>query len=453
LSEAGVDGLEDVFEHGRRPWGDVSEGEIITENGLRREPLPVALCILLAMSRLSNLLPALGHRNFRLFYAGFVVSLLGSWMQRVALSWLVLELTDSAFYVGLVDAVSMLPVLFFTLWAGVVADRFPRRGIVLVTQSGAMVFSAILAVLVFAGAITVWHILVLATLIGLTHAFDIPARHALMVDLVGKGDLTNAIALNSSAFNATRVVGPAIAGGIIGVVGVAMCFVLNSVSFLAVIGALLLLRLPPFKRREGLRSPWKDLREGFRYITSDVRSSTLVLNIAAFSIFGVPVFVLMPVMTRDVLGLGADAFGWMMSAVGVGALTGALGLAVFGHRLPRGRLLSIAAAAFGVFDVAFALSRSLPVSLVALVMLGFSMITMTALTNTLLQTIAPDELRGRVVAFYAWAFLGIAPFGALQAGWIAERIGTPNALAIGGTVCVVAAALLLLRSREVMTTR
>jgi MFS family permease len=374
-------------------------------------------------------------------------------MQRVALSWLVLDLTDSAFFVGLVDAVSMLPVLFFTLWAGVVADRFPRRGIVLVTQSGAMVFSAVLAALVFSGLITVWHIVVLATMIGLTHSFDIPARHALMVDLVGRDDLTNAIALNSSAFNATRVVGPAVAGAIIGVIGVAMCFLLNALSFIAVLAALLLLRLPPFEPPEGHRSPWKDLRDGLRYITTDVRSRTLVLNIAAFSIFGVPVFVLMPVMTRDVLGYGAEVYGWMMSAVGVGALTGALGLAVFGHRLPRGRLLSLAAAAFGVFDVAFALSRSLPISLVALVMLGFSMITMTALTNTLLQTIAPDELRGRVVAFYAWAFLGIAPFGALLAGSAAERIGTTNALAAGGAVCVAAAVILLLRSREVMTTR
>ncbi len=405
------------------------------------------------MSRTTKLFPALSHRNFRLFYIGFVVSLLGSWMQRVALSWLVLDLTDSAFYVGLVDAVSMLPVLFFTLWAGVVADRFPRRAIVLMTQTGAMVFSAILAALVFVQVITVWHVLVLATLIGLANAFDIPARHALMVDLVGKEDLTNAIALNSSAFNATRVVGPAIAGAVIGIIGVAICFLVNSVSFLAVIVALVLLRLPGFQPRAGLRSPWKELGEGFRYITSDVRSRTLVLNIAAFSIFGVPVFVLMPVMTRDVLGLGADAYGWMMSAVGVGALAGALGLAIFGHRLPRGRLLSIAAAAFGMFDVAFALSRSLTFSLVALVMLGFSMIIMTALTNTLLQTIAPDELRGRVASFYAWAFLGIAPFGALQAGWMAERIGTPNALAIGGTVCVVAAALLLLRSKHVLVTR
>lgn len=405
------------------------------------------------MSRLSNLLPALRHRNFRLFYAGFVVSLLGSWMQRVALSWLVLDLTDSAFYVGLVDAASMLPVLLFTLWAGVVADRFSRRGVVLVTQSGAMVFSAILAALVFAGVVTVWHLLVLATLIGLTHAFDIPARHALMVDLVGKDDLTNAIALNSSAFNATRVVGPAMAGVIIGVTGIAMCFLVNAISYVAVIGALMLLRLPPFGRPPGRHSPWNDMLEGFRYITSDTRSRTLVANIAAFSICGFPVFVLMPVMTRDVLGYGAEAYGWMMSAVGVGALAGGLVLALFGHRLPRGRLLSVAAAAFGVFDVAFALSRWLPTSLIALVMLGLSMITMTALTNTLLQTIAPDAFRGRVVAFYAWAFLGIAPFGALVAGWIAERIGAPGTLAIGGTICVGAAIVLLLRSRDIMRTR
>jgi MFS family permease len=248
-------------------------------------------------------------------------------------------------------------------------------------------------------------------------------------------------------------VGPAVAGVVIGVVGVAMCFLLNAISFVAVLAALLLLRLHPFVPPEGHRSPWKDMRDGLRYITTDVRSRILVMNIAAFSIFGVPVFVLMPVMTRDVLGYGAEVFGWMMSAVGVGALTGALGLAVFGHRLPRGRLLSLAAAAFGVFDVAFALSRSLPISLVALVMLGFAMITMTALTNTLLQTIAPDELRGRVVAFYAWAFLGIAPFGAVLAGSAAERIGTTNALAAGGAACIAAAVLLLLRSRDVMATR
>jgi len=405
------------------------------------------------MSRLATAFPALRHRNFQIFYAGFVVSLLGSWMQRVAQSWLVLDLTDSAFYVGLVDAVGMLPVLFFTLYAGVVADRLPRRGIVLATQSGAMVFAFVLAALVYADVVQVWHVVVLASLMGLSNAFDIPARHALMMDLVGRDDLTNAIALNSSAFNATRVIGPSVAGVIIGIIGVAACFLLNGVSYLAVIWALLVLRLPPFRRPEGPRSPWKQLREGFAYMATDVRSRTMVLHIAVFSIFGVPAFVLMPVMARDVLGRGATEFGWMMSAVGVGALAGALGIAVLSYRLRRGKLLSFAAVGFGVFDVAFALSRSLPLTLVALVMLGFSMILMTALTNTLLQTIAPDELRGRVVAFYAWAFLGLGPFGALQAGMVAEKLGTPTALAIGGTACLVSAVGLLLRSNEVQETR
>ena len=399
------------------------------------------------------LLPAFRHRNFRLFYVGFVVSLLGGWMQRVALSWLVLEMTDSAFYVGFVDAVSMLPILVFTLYAGVLADRFSKRNVVVVTQSAAMVLAFVLTGLVFADIVVLWHVIVLATLVGLTHAFDIPARHALMVDLVGKSDLTNAIALNSSAFNATRVVGPAIAGVIIGVVGVGLCFFLNGVTYLAVIAALVAIRLPAFRRPVARASPFRDIREGFRYVMADERSRTMVVNIATFSIFGLPAFVLMPVMARDVLGRGAEAYGWMMSAVGVGALAGALGLAVFGHRVPRGRYLSTAAAAFGALVILFAVSRSLAVTLAVLVLLGFAMIIMTALTNTLLQTIAPDELRGRVVSLYAWAFLGLGPFGALQAGVVAERLGTPWALAIGGSVCVVMAVLLLLRSRALIETR
>jgi MFS family permease len=399
------------------------------------------------------LLPAFRHRNFRLFYGGFVVSLLGGWMQRVAFSWLVLDMTDSAFYVGLVDAVSMLPILVFTLYAGVLADRFSKRNVVVVTQSAAMALTLILTFLVFAGLIELWHLIVLAVLIGLTHAFDIPARHALMVDLVGKDDLTNAIALNSSAFNATRVVGPAIAGVIIGAVGVGLCFLLNGVTYLAVIAALVVMKLPKFQASSARTSAWKDIREGFRYITDDVRSRTMVANIAVLSVFGLPAFVLMPLMARDVLGQGAESYGWMMSAVGLGALAGALGLAVFGHQLPRGRLLSWAAAAFGVLIVLFAASRSLVLTLAILVLLGFAMIIMTALTNTLLQTIAPDELRGRVVSFYAWAFLGLGPFGALQAGSVAERLGTPWALAIGGSVCFGAAVLMLLRSPSLMGTR
>jgi MFS family permease len=375
-------------------------------------------------------------------------------MHRVAQSWLVLELTDSAFWVGAVDALSALPVLVFTLYAGVVADRVARHRMVLVTQTAAMVLALALAGLVMAGFVQLWHVIAIAVLLGLAHAFDIPSRHALMTDLVGKEDLTSAIALNSAAFNATRVVGPAIAGALIGVIGVGACFLVNGISYLGVIAALLLLKLPPNRRAvEPPVSVWHRMLAGFSHIASDPRSRTMVLNIAFFSVFGLPAFVLMPVMARDVLGRGADAYGLMMSAVGAGALAGALGVALLGHRLPRGRILSWAATCFGALVVAFALSRSLPLTLGILVLLGFAMIAMTALTNTLLQTIAPDELRGRVVSFYAWAFVGLSPVGALQAGWVAERIGTPSALAAGGLVVCSAAILLLVRSREVQTTR
>ncbi len=400
------------------------------------------------------LFPALQHRDFRLFYAGFVVSLLGVWMQRVAQSWLVLELTDSAFWVGLIDALGSLPVLVFTLYAGVLADRVPRRPMVIVTQTSAMVFAVILAALVVADVIALWHIVVLAALLGTANAFDIPARHALMVDLVGKRDLTNAVALNSSAFNATRVVGPAIAGAVIAAVGVGLCFLLNGVSYLAVIGALLLIRVSAQgSGTGGAESAWVRLRHGFQHVVDERRTRILILNIAVISVFGLPALVLLPVVARDVLGRGAQEYGWMMSAMGVGALAGALTVAVFGHRLPRGRLLAWSTTAFGMAVILFGLSRSLALSLVILACLGGSMIVTTALTNTLVQTLAPDELRSRVVAFYAWAFVGLSPFGALQAGAVAEWLGAGTAIAMGGTVTAAVAVAMVLRSAALRETR
>lgn len=400
------------------------------------------------------LFPALEHRDFRLFYAGFVVSLLGVWMQRVAQSWLVLELTDSAFWVGLIDALGSLPVLLFTLYAGVLADRVARRPMVIVTQTSAMVFALALAVLVLADTIALWHIVVLGALLGTANAFDIPARHALMVDMVGKRDLTNAIALNSSAFNATRVVGPAIAGVVIAAVGVGVCFLLNAVSYLAVIGALAAVRVSAMAGGSGAaESAWVRLGHGFRHVIDERRTRILILNIAVISIFGLPALVLLPVVARDVLGRGAQEYGWMMSAMGVGALTGALTIAVIGHRLPRGRLLGWSTTAFGVAVILFGLSRSLALSLVLLACLGCSMIVTTAITNTLVQTLAPDELRSRVVAFYAWAFVGLSPIGALQAGSVAEWLGAGTAIAIGGTVTAAVAIGLVLRSAALQATR
>jgi MFS family permease len=401
-----------------------------------------------------RLFPAFQHRDFRLFYTGFVVSLIGVWMQRVAQSWLVLDLTDSAFWVGTIDAMSSLPVLAFTLYAGVLADRVPRRSMVMATQAGAMIVALTLAALVLSDIVELWHIVLLAFLLGTANAFDIPARHALMVDMVGRQDLTNAVALNSSAFNASRVVGPAIAGLIIATAGVGICFLLNGLSYLAVIGALAMLRVARARRDSGPTTSIRvRLRAGYRHIVSERRTRMIISNIATVSIFGLPAMVLLPVMARDVLGYGAREYGWMMSAMGIGALTGALTVAMFGHRLPRGRLLGASATVFGCAVVLFGLSRSLVLSLALLVLLGCAMIVTTALSNTMVQTLAPDELRARVVAFYAWAFVGLSPFGALQAGAVAEWIGAGNAIAIGGAITTAMAAWLLMRSAELRATR
>jgi MFS family permease len=400
------------------------------------------------------LFPAFQHRDFRLFYTGFVVSLVGVWMQRVAQSWLVLDLTDSAFWVGTIDAMSSLPVLAFTLYAGVLADRVPRRSMVIATQAGAMIVALTLAGLVLADIVELWHIVLLAFLLGTANAFDIPARHALMVDMVGRQDLTNAVALNSSAFNASRIVGPAIAGLIIAAAGVGICFLLNGLSYLAVIGALAMLRVAMAGHDSGPTTSIRDrLRAGYRHIANERRTRMIIANIATVSIFGLPAMVLLPVIARDVLGYGAREYGWMMSAMGVGALTGALTVAVFGHRLPRGRLLGTSATVFGCAVVLFGLSRSLVLSLALLVLLGCAMVVTTALSNTMVQTLAPDELRARVVAFYAWAFVGLSPFGALQAGAVAEWIGAGNAIAIGGAITTGMAAWLLMRSAELRATR
>lgn len=396
---------------------------------------------------------AFRHRNFRLFYGGVVVSFLGLWMHRVAQSWLVLELTDSAFYVGLVDALGWLPVLVFSLYAGALADRVSKRRLLLITQLCAATFALALAAFVLAGRVTIWHVVVLAALLGVAFAFDIPARQSFVAELVGRENLTNAVALNASAFNGSRVVGPAIAGVLIAAVGVGVCFLINGLSYLPVVAALLVMRLPPHRPPRERRSALADIREGLRFIFSDARIRALIVNIATISVFGLPVLVLMPVVARDVLQLGAVEYGWMMSAVGLGALTGALSLAVFGHRVPRGRLLAASSLAYGILVVLFAAARALPLVLLLLALMGLTLIITAALSNTLLQTIAPDEMRGRVISLYALAFVGISPFGAVAAGAAAERFGTPLALMVGGAVCAVGTALGVMRSRAIAEMR
>jgi len=386
-------------------------------------------------------LGALTHRNFRLFFFGQGVSLIGTWMQSVAQGWLVLTLTNSPFFVGLVSGLGSLGVLAFTLYAGVVADRRDKRRLIVLTQSLSMVQALVLAVLVWTKVVTVWHVMVAATALGIVNAFDIPTRQSFMVELVGKEELMNAIALNSSIFNAARVVGPAIAGALIGAVGVAPLFFLNGVSYVAVIAALLAMRLAPFQPRPSTGSAWAGFREVVGFLRSNRRVETLIVLTATFSVFGFPYLVMMPVFARDVLHVGAAGYGALTAAVGGGAMLGALAIAVNSRRIThRGGLMVIGGTSFGVLVTLFAFSHTFAFSLALLALAGCAMIVNNALTNTMLQTIVPDHLRGRVMGFYSFVFVGMSPLGAFQAGAFAERFGAPLAVGVGGLICALAVA-------------
>src|SRR5438128_5191288 len=386
-------------------------------------------------------LGALAHRNFRLFFFGQGVSLIGTWMQSVALGWLVLEITNSPFAVGLNQALRSLGVLVFALYAGVVVDRVDKRRLIVWTQLLQMLEALALALLVWTRSIATWQVMALAVGFGVVNAFDIPGRQAFIVELVGKDDLMNAIALNSSMFNAARIAGPAVAGVLIGAAGVGMCFFLNGVSYIAVIASLLAMRLAPFAPRPAAATAWEGFRVGVRFIRSDARVLALVVLVAVFSVFGFPFLVLMPVVARDVLHTDARGYGILMAGVGIGAMLGALALALRGRGVRKGSTLLNGGAAFAALLVAFGAARSFATALLLLALAGCAMIVTTALANTMLQTLVPDELRGRVMAFYAFVFVGMAPLGAFQAGLVAEHTDAPTSIALGGAGCVVAAAI------------
>ena len=394
---------------------------------------------------------ALAHRNFRLFLFGQTVSLTGTWMQSIAQGWLVLQLTNSPLYVGLVSALGSLGVLLFTLYAGVVADRTDKRRTVIITQSLAMVQAFLLAGLVWSGHVTVGNVMVLAAFLGIVSAFDIPTRQSFIVEMVGKEDLMNAIALNTSVFNLTRVLGPLIAGLLIGPLGVAVCFFLNGVSYLAVIASLLAMRLTPHIPRPTPLTAWQGFREVLTYLRGDARVFTLIVLTAIISVFAFPFLVLMPVFARDVLRAGAAGYGVLTASVGVGAVVGALGVAILSRRIPKGRTLVAAGTTFGLLVALFASSRLFALSVALLAFVGCAMIVNNALTNTMLQTLVPDGLRGRVMGFYSFMFVGMAPIGSFQAGAFAERFGAPWAVAAGGVVSALAVAIAGWRVRELRT--
>jgi MFS family permease len=381
---------------------------------------------------------ALRHRNFRLFFLGQSISLVGTWAQTVAQGWLVLELTNSPYYVGMVSALGTLPILLVSLPAGVIADRVNKHGMVVLTQTLSLLQTLTMAILVVTHRIILWEVAAIAVFFGVVRAFDTPTRQAFIVELVGKDDLVNAIALNSSAFNAARVVGPSIAGVLIGAVGIAWCYFLDAASYVAVIVGLLMMRLPEFLRPAPIR-PWAQFREGASFVRRDRRVLALVAMTAVVSIFGFPYLIMMPVFARDVLRVGAPGLGVMMAAVGVGAVAAALGLAAYGPHIRKGRLLLWTGPILGLAIAAFAVTPWFPLTLAILPISGGAMILNSAVTNTLLQTIVPDALRGRVMGFYTFMFMGMAPFGAYQIGWSAERFGAPAAAAAGGLVCTATA--------------
>ena len=385
----------------------------------------------------SLLVRALRHRNYRLFFGGQGISLIGTWMTRVATGWLVYRLTGSAFLLGLVSFSSQIPILLLGPFAGVWVDRLNRHRVLVVTQALSMVQSFALAGLALAHIITVHEVILLNLFQGAINSFDMPARQAFLIEMVeDREDLGNAIALNSSLVNAARLIGPSVAGLLIAAVGEGYCFLIDGFSYIAVIASLLAMTVTPRVIEHARASVLSELREGWEYVRGFRPIWSILLLLAIISLVGMPYTTLMPIFAGKILHGGAHTLGFMMGAVGVGALTGAVKLAARRSVLGLGRLIAMTSAGFGAGLVAFSFSHELWLSLLLLVLTGFCFMQQMASSNTILQTITEDSKRGRVMSFYSIAFQGVAPFGSLTAGAIASRIGAPHTLMIGGAICV-----------------
>ena len=388
------------------------------------------------------LVRALRHRNYRLFFGGQGISLIGTWMTRVATGWLVYRLTGSAFLLGLVSFSGQIPILFLGPFAGVWVDRWNRHRVLVVTQILSMLESFALAALALAGTITVHEVILLNLFQGAVNAFDMPARQAFVIEMVeDQEDLGNAIALNSSLVNAARLIGPSVAGMLIAVVGEGYCFLIDGISYVAVIVSLLLMVVTAGSTPRVRESVIAELRDGWNYVRRSLPISSILLLLTLISLVGMPYTALMPIFAGKILHGGAHTLGFLMAAVGVGALAGAIRLAARKTVLGLGRVLPMTAAGFGASLIAFAASRQLWLSLLLLVVTGFCFMQQMASSNTILQTIVENEKRGRVMSFYSMAVQGVAPFGSLIAGVAASRIGASDTLMIGGAICVGGAAL------------
>ena len=391
-------------------------------------------------SRFAMAFRALQHRNYQLFASGQLISLIGTWMQTIAESWLVYRLTGSSLLLGTVAFVGRIPIFLLAPIGGIVADRWNRHRVVIATQTASMILAFTLAALTLTNVVKVWEVMTLAALLGIVNAFDIPTRQAFIMDMVGREDLMNGIALNSSMFNGARVLGPAIAGILVASIGEGWCFFANAVSYIAVITGLLLMKLPPQVPEKSDASPVQHLLEGFRFVmnTTPIRSLLILLGITSF--MSMPYVVLMPIFADRILHGGARALGILMGANGVGAVIGALTLAMRPGIRGLGRLVAISSGFLGIFLMLFAASRFYWLSVVLLVPAGYTMMRQMASSNTLIQTMSPDRLRGRILSAYSMMFVGMAPIGALVAGAAADRLGAPLTVGIGGAGCVLGSA-------------
>ena len=402
------------------------------------------------MNQLKATLRALRSSNYRLFFGGQGVSLMGTWMQQTAMGWLVYRLTGSAMILGLIGFTSQIPMLLFSPIAGVYADRLNRYRMVIATQICAMLQALALAFLALTGLIEVWHLFILSFLLGLINSFDMPIRQSFIVELLeSKADLGNAIALNSFLFNGARLFGPSIAGVLIGLTSEGICFLINGISFLAVLLALLSMKIKMRVLSRAKDSIMNDLKGGFAYVRKFMPIRYILYNLALMSFVGMPFAVLMPVFAKDILKGGPETLGFLMASSGLGAIAGALFLASRKTVLGLGRLIVIGSIMFGAGLICFAMSTSVLLSAVLLTFTGFGMMVQMVASNTIIQTIVDDDMRGRVMSFFAMSFAGTMPFGSLYAGSLASSIGAPRTLIISGIVCI-AVALLFYRRLKPM---
>lgn len=396
--------------------------------------------------------PALQHRNFRLFWFGQCISLIGSWMQNIGQSWLVLELTHSALKLSIVTMLQFIPMMVFSLYAGALVDRFPKRSMLIVTQSSLAVLAAVLATLTWSGAVEYWHVLILSLLLGFVNTFDIPTRQSFVIELVGKEDLTNAIALNSTIFNLGRVVGPAVAGLLIGLVGIAACFYINAVSFIAVIVNLWLIRTTTkvirYDESGSLKNVFRDIREGLSYINRMPIIKQPLLLLAFISTFVMNYNILIPVFAREELNQNATGYGLLMTSMGIGSFTGSLTLVAKSRNNPRLRYLVGGALLTSILLAVLALERNFQLTCITLFIIGFCTIIFTTLVNTTIQINSSNEMRGRVMSVYTLVFGGVVPIGSFFTGQVTESLGTPGCMIISGSIGILVSIWSILAMRK-----